>query len=138
MTPSPIIPVLAATVAAFVFGALWYSPLFFFKVWCKEAGIDPANKPDNPAITYGTTFALTFICAYALGILMPNDTHPSHLLRFALVLSVGVIGSSLAINYQFGQKSWLLWLIDTGHHVSRILIMIVVLSYMGVPFKPVL
>ncbi|CAA0092108.1 Uncharacterised protein [BD1-7 clade bacterium] len=137
MTPVPLIPVLIAAVAAFMFGAIWYSPLLFLKTWCKEAGIDPATRPDNPAISYGLTFALTFIAAYALGIVMPTGSHPTHLLRFAIVIGIGIVGSSLAINYQFSDKSWRLWLIDAGHHVGRLMTMVLVLNYFGVPFKPV-
>lgn len=43
MMPSPpLVPVLVATVAIFLAGWLWYSPLLFYKPWMRLRGLDPA------------------------------------------------------------------------------------------------
>ena len=43
MMPSPpLLAVLVSTVAIFIVGWLWYSPLLFFKPWMTLRGLDPA------------------------------------------------------------------------------------------------
>ena len=37
-----LVPVLVATVAIFIAGWLWYSPLLFYKPWMRLRGLDPA------------------------------------------------------------------------------------------------
>ena len=59
--------VIVATIAAFILGSLWYSPVLFGKVWQKELGLsDEKIKNANMAVIFGTSFVLEFIAALFL------------------------------------------------------------------------
>src|SRR6187399_2797097 len=46
------VAVLVATVANFIVGFLWYTPLFG-KAWAKEIGMDPTGKPTSGQMARG-------------------------------------------------------------------------------------
>jgi hypothetical protein len=50
--------ILAATVAAFVLGGLWYSPLLFGRAWVRANGFGEAPGPAGGKI-FGIGFVLT-------------------------------------------------------------------------------
>src|SRR6186713_1887824 len=54
--------VIAAAVATFLLGGLWYSPALFGKVWQREAGVSEEQmKNANMAMIFGLTFVLSLI-----------------------------------------------------------------------------
>jgi hypothetical protein len=58
------IAVIAATVASFVIGGLWYSPLSFAKSWQKEASLtDEQITSANMVETFAGAFFLMLIAA---------------------------------------------------------------------------
>lgn len=66
----PVINHLAVFVSAlsdFAVGALWYSPLLFYKRWMSANSFTEEDlKKGNPAVTYGLTFLLAYIISYNL------------------------------------------------------------------------
>ena len=120
--------VLVAAIASFIFGALWYSPLLCLKPWCRESGVDPDAQITNPAKVYGITFVLTFITAFAFAFFV--GPHPK--LGAAVGTGVGAgicfVAASMAINYQFANRSLLLWAIDSGFHTVRFILMGIVIG----------
>ena len=69
-----LVATLAATMAGFALGALWYGPLFG-KRWMSAVGLTQQDiqRNANPAMTYGTTFVLGFIASYTFGLYVgPN------------------------------------------------------------------
>ncbi len=59
--------ILVAVIANFVLGFIWYTPLFG-KVWGREMGYDPNEKPDKSVMFKGMAFMLigNFLFAYVL------------------------------------------------------------------------
>ena len=115
--------VFLGSIAAFGFGALWYSPLLFMQQWCKEAGIDPDIQPDNPGKLYGLTFLLTVISATGIGLIL--GVHAG-ILRGAgtgLLIGLLIVMTSMGINYQFAGRTLKHWLIDGGFQTCRFAIM---------------
>ena len=56
--------VVAATLAMFALGAIWYSPVLFLKQWAAAAGLEiDYEKRGNMAVIFGTAFVLTLIMA---------------------------------------------------------------------------
>jgi len=56
--------VVAATLAMFALGAIWYSPVLFLKQWTAAAGLEiDYEKRGNMAVIFGTAFVLTLIMA---------------------------------------------------------------------------
>lgn len=123
--------VMVAAVVSFAFGALWYSPLAFLKLWSNASGVDPTKMPENPALTYSVTFLSTFLTAFAFALVLGPQPEWREALTLALVVGIGFVAASLGINYQFSQASLPHWLIDSGFHVGRFLLMAAVFVYMG-------
>ncbi len=112
-----------ASIAAFAFGALWYSPLLFMRQWCIEVGIEPDITPENPAKMYGLTFLLTVISAAGLDILVGKDAGFIVGGGTGIIVGLLIVMTSMGINYQFAGRTFKHWLIDGGFHVSRFTIM---------------
>lgn len=67
-TPINHLAVLAAALSDFLVGALWYSPLLFYRAWKTENKLtDEMLKAGfNPALTYGLSFLFALIISYNL------------------------------------------------------------------------
>lgn len=115
--------VLVAAIGSFMFGALWYSPLLFMRPWCQQAGIDPARDITNPVRVYGSTFVLSLLTAYVFALLLGPAPGLARAMLLAALLAIGLIAASLGINYQFANNSLLHWLIDSGFHLGRFMVM---------------
>ena len=66
MVPINYVAVLVATVAVFVLGWLWYSPLLFFKPWMRLRGLDPEAAMKDAKMPVGKLlieFARCFVLA---------------------------------------------------------------------------
>jgi hypothetical protein len=110
--------VLIAALSAFVLGGIWYGPLFRH-AWCREAGVDASSKPRHPARVFARAFVASFIAAAAFDWLIG----PAPGLRMAVidgvVVGLGVVAMSFALNYGFAARSLKLWLIDGGYHTLQ-------------------
>ncbi len=61
------IPVLGATIAVFVLGGLWYSPILFGKPWAAANGFDLASmKERNMPLMFVLAFILQWLTASLL------------------------------------------------------------------------
>ncbi len=59
--------VVAAAISDFIVGALWFSPIMFYKKWLKEIGLtEEILKKGNPGKTYVIVFILALIISYNL------------------------------------------------------------------------
>lgn len=117
-----VFAVLTATVVSFMFGALWYSPLLFMRPWSQAAGVDPESPIDNPGRVYPVTALLTFISVGAFAWFLGPNPSVSAALTGAVVAGLGLVAASMAINYQFAGRSLVHWMIDSGFHVVRLLL----------------
>lgn len=115
--------VLAATVASFAFGALWYSPLLFLKRWCAESGVELGKGPANPARVYGLTFVFTLLSAALLGAWITGSPGPVVGGLRGLLAGLCFAAASMGINYQFAGRSFTVWFIDGGFHTVRFALM---------------
>ena len=110
--------VVAATIATFVVGGVWYSPLLFAKAWQREAGVsDDRLQGRNMAIVFGGAFALMFVAATVFAFFLgPNQT-----IAFGaatgLAAGLGWVASALGVVYLFERRSLKLWLINGGYDV---------------------
>lgn len=112
--------VVAATVAAFVLGGLWYSPVLFGKPWQKAAGLsDETLKVGNPALIFGGSFVLAFIASAMFAMFLG----PKPSLGFATGAGVSAglcwVATSYGINGLFGRKPLSLVLINAGYHTLQ-------------------
>jgi hypothetical protein len=111
--------VLAATVAAFVLGGLWYSPVLFGKAWQKAAGLsDETLKAGNPAIIFGGSFVLAFVASAMFAMFIgPMTLGPATAAGFSAGLCW--VATSFGVNGLFERKPLALTLINGGYHTVQ-------------------
>jgi len=118
-----LLAVLAAAASSFVLGGLWYSKALFGATWSREAGdMRKAGEGGHPARVFGISIVFALVAAVAYAIVVPAPTTPGQAAVFGLIVGAGIVATSFGINYQFGNRSAKLWLIDAGYHTLQFLI----------------
>jgi hypothetical protein len=121
--------VIAAAVATFLLGGLWYSPALFGNAWQREAGVSEEQmKNANMAKIFGLAFVLSLIAAWVFALFL--GPRPPMALGLGAGFSAGLcwVAASLGINYLFERKSFKLWLINGGYHTLQFTIIGVILA----------
>jgi hypothetical protein len=131
MPQIPWIAVLVATVAGFALGAVWYGPLFG-KSWMRAVGLTQDRMAGfNPARTYGTTFAWALLSAIVLGAELGPGAGAQWGLTCGLAVGAFFVLPSLATNYLFEGKPFVVTAINGGYHVVRFAVMGLVIGLMA-------
>ena len=110
------IAVIAATVAGFMIGGLWYSPLLFEKPWMRAAGITEEQvKSANMPKIFGTAFAFQFVMAYCLAMfLAAPDIDLMRGALYGFFTGFGWLFFGIGTNAMFEQRSWSYIFINGG------------------------
>jgi hypothetical protein len=112
-----IMAVLAAAGSSFVLGSLWYG-FVFQKVWCREAGIDPARPP--PFLrTFGGAFVLSLLAAFVFSKFLGPRPELPLAVGAGFLAGLAWVAASFGINYLFSQRSLKLFLLDGGYHTLQ-------------------
>lgn len=115
------IAILAAGIAAWALGALWYSPLLFGKAWQKESGLSEESiKNANMPLIFGTSAVMMIIMSAGLAMFFQGDETMNAVkgLQMGLMTGLLFVATSTAINYLYQRKSFKLWLIDAAYQVA--------------------
>ena len=126
------IALLAAAVASFVFGAIWYMSLA--KSWMAAIGRSEAElKAQASPLPYVIALVAQFVMAFVLMQLLVrlDALGLGAALKAALFLWLGFVLSTLAVNHAFQQSRRSLTLIDGGHWLGVLLVQALVLSLVG-------
>lgn len=131
--------VLVAVIANFIFGFIWYTPLFG-KAWATEMGMDPDAKPSGGEMAKGMiimvigNFFLAYVLAHNLAVwdyAMGDGSEQMMLaissafftwLGFFLPVDLGTI--------TWERKSFKLFAINTSYHLLTLVIVALILVYM--------
>lgn len=119
--------VLVATIATFIIGFVWYTPMFG-KAWAKEMGFSMDRKPTSGELTKGLVLNLigNFFMAYVFA---HNNDAWSFVPGMDAMSMAGRISSAAIFTWlgffvpqdlnkvAWGGKSWKLFFIDTGYHL---------------------
>ena len=119
--------VVAATIASFVIGFLWYSPILFSRVWQREAKLsDEDIAGGNMPLIFGTTFVVAAIAVvlFAAAVRAGLGAEPEigDTVVFGLVVGAGWVATTFATSYLFERRSFTLWLINAGYNVVLFLV----------------
>lgn len=108
--------VLVCALANLALGALWYSPLLFYKAWMTENRFTEADmKNVNPAKTYGLTLVFSWIISYNLAFFLGDDkTDASWGATAGFLAGFGFSALIFSIIGLFEQRSWKYMLINGG------------------------
>lgn len=131
-----------AVIANFVFGFLWYTPLFG-KAWAKEMGFDMTVKPPASAMFRGMgimiigNFLLAWVLAHDLTVWNPEfwgkepfvDSKATFAAMASLFLWLGFFVPVDLNAVAWEQRSWKLFLINTSYHFFSLLLVSMILMY---------
>ena len=121
--------VVAAAVASFIAGALWYSTPLFGKVWQREAGLsDEQLKSGNPAAIFGGAFVLSLIAAAVFAMFLGPAPAPAFAVGAGFAAGLCWVAASFGINYLFEHKSLALFLVNGGYHTVQFTVIGLVLG----------
>jgi hypothetical protein len=114
---SAIIAILAAGLAGWVFGAIWYTSLS--KPWQRAHGINPEDCKDQkmPMMPLVIAFLGAIVMAATLYQILTNlgVMGVAHGAIAGLTIGVGFLFVATVVNNQFQQRNWVATLIDGGH-----------------------
>jgi hypothetical protein len=123
--------ILVASIIAFVIGAVWYSPVLFFKPWASASGktAEELKKGASP-MTYVITFISWFVAVYVLARIFWH-TGVNNLgsgLRITLLCWLGFGAAANLIHILFEGKKYQIWLINWGYILVGLLVSSVLLT----------
>lgn len=114
--------VLAAAVALFILGGLWYSPALFGATWGRESGIayDAAQaKKGHGAVVFGASFVFALIAAFVFATALGPDPPLAYAVKSGFTIGLCWVATSFGINYLFAGRTLKLFLIDAGYHIAQ-------------------
>jgi hypothetical protein len=125
---------LVATIAYFVWGAIWYAPPVLGKVWQRAAGIEmPENTTPSPMFFIGTLVAY-FVGAVATAMLAlgtASDT-VSEGVVLGVVIGVGYAMTAAAVTTIYERKpqpTTYFWLNGIYNFVGALIVAIIVSAW---------
>ena len=116
--------VLVAALAAYFFGALWYSSVLFGNTWLRAMGKSKEELP-SPTLPMLINFILTFITALGLALLIQGLGIVTFLdgILIGLIVAIAFILTNTLSEYLYTGASMKLFWIHAGYRVIYILIM---------------
>jgi hypothetical protein len=109
--------VIAAAIAAFALGGIWYSPLLFGKVWQREAGVsDDAIRSSNMVLVFGGAFALTLLASAVFALFLGPKPGLAFAAGAGAAAGIAWVAAAFGINYLFERKSLTLFAINGGYN----------------------
>lgn len=123
--------VVAATIASFAVGAVWYSPLLFAKPWQHETGVtEEKARGSNVPLTMAGAFGLTFLMTLVFALFLGRNTGLQFGAATGFAAGLFWVAASVGVNHLFEGRSLKLFLINGGYNVVMFTVMGGVLGVM--------
>lgn len=109
--------VLTCAVVNLLLGAIWYSPMLFYKAWMKENNFTEEDiQKVNPAKTYGITLIISLFISYNLAFFLGDDkTDMVWGTTAGFLVGFGFSALIFTVVALFEQRSWKYILINGGY-----------------------
>lgn len=117
--------VLAAAIAGFFVGGLWYTPILFGNAWMKAAGVTEEQvNAGNKLKIFGLTFVFLLIMSYCLAqFLAAPEVNLTSGALYGFLTGFGCIFFAIAIVALYEQRSWTYMLVNGGYWVVTMTVM---------------
>ena len=111
------IAVFVCALANLALGALWYSPVLFYKAWSRETNLSEEQlAKSNPAKTYGLAFLFAWVISYNLAFFLGDaNTNAAWGTTAGFLAGFGWSTLIFAVIALFEQRSWKYILINGGY-----------------------
>jgi hypothetical protein len=116
--------VLAAALASFLLGGLWYSPLLFFNPWKRAAGIsDEQLRQGNMAQIFGVSLVYQLIAAFVLAMFIGLESTLAFGALAGFMVGAPWVATAFGVVYLFERRPFTLLLINGGYNVVTFTLM---------------
>lgn len=129
--PDSWLAFVVALVATQVLGFLWYSNILLAKPWMKAIGKTEKQlrAESTPTVyIYSVVGAAVMLLVLANVLRWAGIREPAPAIGAALLLWLGFVATSSALNTAFESRGWPLWAIDNGYHVVNAILSAVILT----------
>jgi len=116
------VAVLFAALSSFLLGGLWYSGALFGRIWQREMGDSREMGQVHPIKVFGLSFLFALVAAGSFYLLLGGHPGFERALTYGLLVGAGLVATSFGINYQFANRSAVVWFIDAGYHLLQFVI----------------
>lgn len=127
------VAIIAAAIASFMFGALWYGALS--KPWMEAVGKSPdelSNASPAMLIAAGSQLVMAFVLAGLIGHLGEGQVTMLNGIISAAFVWTGFVLTTLLTNHAFQDGNWKLAAIDGGHWLGVLLVQGAIIGWLGV------
>ena len=109
--------VFVCAVANLALGALWYSPILFYRAWLSETKLSEEQlERSNPAKLYSLAFLFALLISYNLAFFLgDSQTTPAWAAAAGFLAGFGFAALIFAIIALFERRSWRYILINGGY-----------------------
>lgn len=115
--------IVAAAVALFVLGGIWYSPKVFGGIWKRESGLLNVDcKKTHGPKAFIVSFILSLVSAFVFALFLGEAPPFAYSVGSGLIVGVCWVATSFGINYSFAGRNWKMLLIDSGYHILQFVI----------------
>jgi hypothetical protein len=116
--------VMAAALATFVIGGLWYSPLLFHRAWMKANGLNEQELKTGMMKIFGLSFLFSLVMSYNLAAFLAGpDTTVWWGAAAGALAGIGWVTLSIGILALFERRSWTYVLINGGYFAVSFVVM---------------
>lgn len=119
--------VVAAAVATFLLGGLWYGPLLGTQ-WLAVSGVSESELEGGTGRIFGLSFVLQFVAAAVLALFIGPEPSLGFALAAAGAVGLFWVAPAFGVVYLFERRPLGHWGINAGYHVLAFLIMGLVLG----------
>ena len=134
------VAVLAATVAAFIVGFIWFGPKTFYPVWFRALGRSPqVSSSTNAAALFVPTFIATVLqalgVALIIGLRHGSGTHVGPVRGLIIGTLIGVLfAAAPSLGHRlFSGQGYRVWAIESGGDIAGLAVMgLVIGAFNGV------
>jgi hypothetical protein len=119
--------ILVAAVVGFIIGGAWYT--IFGKQWMRLTGVTKKQiekaKKQSMVGSYVGAFIMTLVMSVVLAVLVSLTGVPTWCWGAGLgaLVWLGFVATVMANSVFWENKSWPLWLLNTGHYLAVLLVM---------------
>ena len=107
---------LVATLASFVIGALWYSPLLFARPWQRALGMSEEDLRSGPVgRIFLAAFLAMLVAAIGFSIVLGETAGWRYGLHWGLIVGLCLVAPSLAVHNAFERRPFHYWMINAGY-----------------------
>lgn len=123
-----LVGVVAATVVAFISGAVWFGPKTFFPIWWRSMGKTEDSTPGqghSMGVVFGSTFVGVIVQAVVMALVIAkldesSNVSPGQGALIGFVLGIGFAAAPSLSHRLFGQQGFKVWLIEVGSDVLNL------------------